>query len=160
MEEDKLKQFIQTIGVDEPSAEFTDNLMKLIESQKELSLHPTLLSALKKELLVEPSSEFQNRLMASIHPKTNILLKPIITKKIWLVISGIAALLLILAMLSSKSGANYLHTNSYFSNSGLNIASTTEGIIKISTSFFLYLIPLSILLLLDYVFRTRRTRLS
>lgn len=159
MEEDKFKNLIQNIGLDDPGTSFTDNVMKMIESQEELSPNPTSLSILKSELLVEPSFEFSDNLMAKIQPKANKSLGLRITKKIGLIILGMAILILFLVMINSHSDLNHLQNASYFSRFSLNLSGTTMGIIKIATSILPYLIPLSILLFLDYFFRTRQSRL-
>jgi hypothetical protein len=160
MEEDKFKKIIQNIGLDEPAGSFTDNVMKMIKSQEELGINPALRSVLKNELLAEPSSEFSDNLMANIQPKANKILEPIITKKARLIILGIFIPVLFLILISSHSNSNPLHNNSYFSRFSLNLSGTTMGIIKISTSILPYLIPLSILLLGDYFFRTRQRQLT
>ena len=159
MEEDKLKKLIQNIGLDEPSSSFTDNVMKIIESQKELSLHPALLSVLKNEFLAEPSSEFSDNVMADIQAEANNISAPIITKKIRLIILGISIPILLLVLLNAHSNLNHLH-NSYLSRFSVNLSDITMGIIKISGSILPYLIPLSILLIIDYVFRTRQSQLT
>lgn len=159
MEENKFKNLIQNIGLDDPGTSFTDNVMKMIESQEELSLNPALLSVLKSELLAEPSFEFPDNIMAKIQPKANKGLEPIITKKARLIILGMVILILFLVMINSHSDLNHLQHDSYFSRFSLNLSGTTMGIIRIATSILPYLIPLSILLFLDYFFRTRQRQL-
>lgn len=160
MEEDKFRKLIQSIDLDAPGISFTDNVMKILESQEELNLHPALKSVLKNELLAEPSFEFSDNLMSHIQPKANRILEPIITKKIWLIISGIVTMILFLVLINFYSNLNFLHNNSYSSRFSLNLHDTTIGIIKIAASILPYLIPLSILLLIDYVFRTKYRQLT
>jgi hypothetical protein len=158
MEEDKFKKLIHSIGPDEPGAGFTDHIMKMIEIREELSLNPALQSVLKKELFTEPSVEFSDNLMANIQPKANKIVKPIITKKTWLIISGVAFLILLLILIISHSNSDHLPVNSHFSRSALNISGTVTGIMKISYAVLTYLIPFSILIFMDYIFRTRQSR--
>ena len=159
MEEDKFKKIIQNIGLDEPVSSFTDNVMKMIESEEELSLHPDLLPVLQNELLAEPSLEFSDNLMASIKPKTHKTLEPVINKKSWLIIGGVVISILFFAIVGFHSNLNRPH-NSYFSNISLDLSGAAMRIIKIATSILPYLIPLSILLLVDYVLRTRQSNLT
>jgi hypothetical protein len=156
MEENKFKKLVQNIGLDDPGISFTDNVMNVIESGEELSLNPVLLSVLKTELLAEPSFEFPDNLMAKIQPKANKSLAPIISKKTSLIILGLLILILFLVMINFHSDLNNLQHGSYLSRFNLNLSGTTRGIIKIATSILPYLIPLSILLFLDYFFRTRQ----
>ena len=160
MEDDKFKKLIQRIDPGGPSAAFTDNIMKVIESQEEFSLDPALLSVLKKELLAGPAFEFSNKLMAAIQPKTPVVLKPIIPKKAWLIISAIVFSILLWVLINPPPTVNHKQHHSYFSRFSLNVSGAISGIINTSTAILPYLIPLSILLLIDYVLRTRQRQLT
>src|SRR5438128_1984196 len=106
MEEDKFKKFMQNIGLDEPGSSLTDNVMKIIESQEEMSLNRTLLSAIKNELVAEPSAEFSDKLMARIAGKPYKISSPIIKKKIGLIMGGSVIAILLLVVVISNSGAS------------------------------------------------------
>ena len=160
MEDDKLKKLIQNIDLDEPGASFTDNIMKMVETKEELNLNPVLLSVIKNELLAEPPFEFSDNLMANIQPETTEISEPIVTKKAGVIISGAGIIMLLLILLTSHSNLKHLASNSHYSGFGLNLSGTTTGTIKIATSVLQYLIPLSILLFMDYFFRTSRRRLT
>ena len=160
MEDDKLKKLIQNIDLDEPTASFTDNIMKMVETEEGLNLNPALLFVIKNELLAEPPVEFSDNLMANIQPEITEISEPIITKKTGLIISGASITILLLILITSHSNVKHLAGNSYFSGFGLNLSGTTTGIIKITTSVLQYLIPLSILLFMDYFFRTRQRQLT
>ena len=156
MEEDKFKKLIQIIGLDEPGSSFTDNVMKTIESQEDLSLNPALLAVLRNEFLGEPSSDFSDNLMANIQTEVNKRSAPIITKQIRLVILGIGILILFLVLINSSSKFNH-HNNFYFSYLNSHLLNTSTEIVKLSNSILLYVIPLSILLLMDYVYKSRQS---
>ena len=159
MDDNKFKNRIQHIGLDDPGTSFTDNVMKMIESREELSLNPALLAVLKTELLAEPSIEFSDNIMARIQPKASKAIAPIISKKARLIISGMVILVLFLVIINSHSGLTHLQNGSYFSGFSVNFSGTTTGIIKIATFILPYLLPLSILLFLDYLFRTRQRQI-
>jgi hypothetical protein len=159
MNDDKFKKLIQRIDLDEPSAAFTDNIMKMVEAEEDLSLSPALLSVVKNELLAEPSFEFTDDLMAHIQPKASEVSDPIITKKVKLIISGVMAALLLVALVNSPYGLGHLQNSSYFSGLSLNLSGATAAITKMAISVLPYLIPVSVLLFVDYFFRTKRRQL-
>jgi hypothetical protein len=159
MNDDQFKKLIQRIDLEEPSAAFTDNIMKMLEAEEELGLNPALLSVVKNELLAEPSFEFTDNLMAHIQPKASEVSDPIITKKVKLIISGVMAAMLLVALVNSPYNLGHLQNSSYFSGLSLNLSGTIAEVVKLATTVLPYLIPLSILLLTDYFFRTRRQQL-
>jgi hypothetical protein len=159
MKDDKFKKLIQHVSLDEPGDSFTDNVMKTIESEEVLSLHPALLQILKNELITQPSAEFSNNLITSIQPKANKIAAPVISKKFKFIVSGVIISILIVALITSKSKFNYEHY-SYFSNFVLNFSNVIIGTTKITASVLQYLVPLAILLLIDYMFRTRQRQLT
>src|SRR3569833_1035053 len=158
MKEANLKKLIQHIGLNDQGGSFTDSVMKTIEIEDELSMNPALLSVLKSELLAEPCSDFTDNLMLNIQANANKISQPILNKKIKLIFSGIIILILILVVINPHSNLSHLH-RSYFSRLDINLSDAITGIIKAADSVLPYFIPLSILLLLDYLFRTKRSRL-
>jgi len=160
MNDDKFKKLIRGVDFEEPSAAFTDGIMKKVEAEEELSLTPAMLSIIKPELLAEPPVEFTDNLMAHIQPKASRISAPIINKKIKFVISGAIAALLLVALVNSRPALGHLQNSSYFSGLSLNLSGATLGIVKIAISILPYLVPLSVLLLADYFFRTRQHRLT
>jgi hypothetical protein len=160
MKEDKLKKIIQGIELDEPGAAFTDNIMKMVEAQEELNLHPTLLPFIQNEVLAEPDAAFSATVMANIKPRENTIAAPIITKKIKLIMVGIVTLCLLLALVIPHSNVTRPESNIYFTQLNTNLREATLGLIKIAGTILPYLIPLSILLLLDYFLRARQNLLG
>jgi hypothetical protein len=157
MDDDQLKKIIQYANLDEPDGSFTDNVMKMIEAEDRLSLH-TLLPLLEKELIIEPPTEFSKNLMTNIRSNANKIAEPILAKRVKLVLSGIIFFILFLAF-TSPSNLNQQH-HYYFPQLVLNLSGAIIGVIRIASSFLEYLIPLSILLLIDYVFRIRQNQLN
>ena len=160
MEDDKLRELILSIGLDEPGAALTDSIMKIIETKEEISLHPAILSVIKNELLAEPSFEFADTLMENIKPKGIKSLKPVITKKTGLIILGIFIPIVLLVLINSHSSLNHLQNGSYFSRFSLHLPGATRGIIKMATAVLPYLVSLSSLLFIDYFFRTRQRQFA
>jgi hypothetical protein len=159
MDEEKFKKLIQRGGLDEPGPSFTDNIMKLVESQEDLSLKPALLSVLKNELLTDPSPGFSDKLMSHILPKASKIAAPIITKKITLIISGFGISILLLVVINLISNTNDIQ-NSYSTGLKFKLSGAMTAIAKIANSVLVYFVPLSILLFLDYFFRTRPISLA
>jgi hypothetical protein len=159
MDEEKFKKLIQRTGLDDPGPAFTDNIMKLVESQEDLSLKPALLAVLKNELVTDPSPGFADKLMSHIQPKTSKISTPIITKKIKWIISGFAIAILLLVAINMISNSNDVQ-NSYSTGLKFKLSGTITAIAKIANSVLVYFVPLSILLFLDYFFRTRRISLA
>jgi len=160
MEDDKFKKLIQHIDLDEPDDSFTDNIMKMVETEEELQLSPVLLSLLKSGLLAEPSVEFADNLMANIQPAAAKISEPVITKKIGFIISGAGMVVLLLALATSRIHLKEVAGVSYFSGLSINLPGTANGIMKTASSFLPYLIPVSVLLFADYLFRTRQQQLT
>nr|WP_294943640.1 hypothetical protein [uncultured Mucilaginibacter sp.] len=160
MKDDKFKKLIQSIDLEEPGAAFTDNIMKMVQAQEELNLKPALLAAIKQELVAEPSVGFTENLMAQIQPAASKAPEAVMTPKVKLIVSGVFIALLLVALVNSRYTLGHLQNSSYFSGLSLNFAGTAIGVVKIAGSVLLYLIPLSVLLLVDYFFRTRRQQLT
>src|SRR4051794_3097554 len=114
MKEDKLKKIIQSVELDDPGLPFTDGIMEIIQTREELKLAPAILSVLETELLAEPPFQFTENLMASIKPAQNRIPNPIISRKFWLLVSGIATFTLITVLLNSHSQSKHLSHNLYF----------------------------------------------
>ncbi len=159
MKDEIFKKLIQSIDLDEPRASFTDDIMKMVENEEELSLNSTLHSVIKTELIVEPSFDFSNSVMAEIQTQEARVSEPMITQKAKSIILCFGICLLLFAVINSVS-TFHLQKNSYISNFDLNFTDVATGIIKIAISVFPYLIPLSVLLFIDYLFKTRQRQLS
>ena len=160
MKDDKFRKLIQNIGLDEPSPSLDDNIMKIIETKEKVSLNPAFLSVIKNELLAEPSLEFSDILMDKIKPKGSKSIEPIITIKTALIILSFFILIVLLAMINSRLSLHHIQNASYFSHFSLNLSGAIMRIIKISTTVLPYLITISSLLLMDYFFRTKQSRLD
>lgn len=160
MNDDKFKKLIQSIELEEPGAAFTDNIMKMVEAQEELNLNPALLVAIKQELVAEPPVGFTENLMDQIQPAASKAPEAVMTPKVKLIISGVFIVLLLVALVNSRYTLGHLQNNSYFSGLNLNFAGTAMGVVKMAVSILPYLVPLSVLFLTDYFFRTRQKSIN
>ena len=81
-----------------PPADFTDRLMAQI-TDLEVKEERALKSVLQRDLLEEPSINFTDRVMAQINPiKSLIEDKPVISKKIWVLITAVIGSIFVYAL--------------------------------------------------------------
>jgi hypothetical protein len=124
---DHLKALLRSIDLDEPDDSFTDNIMKIVEAQDKPALQRALV------------------------PITRL----VITRKFAWAISSAAILLFLLALAITHSNRSITHPGHYVTLIRTALGNATLGFMHVAGTILSYLIPLSILLLIDYLFRTR-----
>ena len=159
-EEHNIKKLIRSIELDSPSENFTEKLMSKINyaTNDEVLNDPSLTSLLKKNGQEAPSVNFVDEVMAQIQQEGIIEYKPIISKRIWSVLSLLLISSVVFVLFTESPPSN----NSY-------VAKYSDVLEKIITSFGSSIVEsiqipsilvvstfcLSSLLLLDYFLNTR-----
>ena len=159
-EEHNIKKLIQSIELDTPSKNFTEKVMSKINygTSDEALKDPVLTSMLKKNVLEVPSVNFTTRVMSQIQSDGITEYKPIISKKIWSVLSLLFVGSVIFVLLSGSTSSNSSYVSKYSAllekivkSFGNAIAESAQipSILMVST------FCLSTLLLLDYFLSSR-----
>lgn len=155
--EEKLKKLIQSVDLDQPTADFTAILMQKIESQEAIVTNPALDSLLEIYLIEAPSVDFTQKVMMGIeHLDRKAVYEPIISKKMWYAI-GIAAALII--ALISLFGSTVQTSNKPLPLAAPINQITEKIIIQINalpTLVLACLFAVSSLVLLDYFLSNRK----
>jgi hypothetical protein len=159
-EEHNIKKLIQSIELDSPSENFTEKLMSKINyvTNDELLNDPSLTSLLKKNGQEAPSVNFVDGVMAQIQQEGIIEYEPIISKRVWSVLSIllVSSFLFVLFTESSPSSNSYVSKYSdVLEHIITNFGSSIVESIQIPSILVASIFCLSSLLLLDYFLNTR-----
>ncbi|MCA0930854.1 hypothetical protein LCM02_00230 [Lutimonas saemankumensis] len=160
-EENKIDKLIrESLKAEKPSLDFTDKIMNHIEaknSKEELALG----SLLKRTSMESPSLNFTDRVMAQIEKASSLVVeKPLISKKIWILISVIVGSIFTYVLLTGEKNAAASEAidgavqkvGGAFSNS----LSFELPALLTSPIFGLSIFALSSLLFFDYFMRNRK----
>ena len=159
-EEHNIKKLIQSIELDSPSENFTEKLMSKINyvTNDEVLNDPSLTSLLKKNGQETPSVNFVDEVMAQIQLEGTIEYKPIISKKIWSVLSILLVSSFIFVLFTESSPSSNSYVSKYSDVLDQIITSFGSSIvesIQIPSILVVSIFCLSSLLLLDYFLNTR-----
>ena len=159
-EEHNIKKLIQSIELDTPSENFTEKLMSKINyvTNDEVLNDPSLTSLLKKNGQETPSVNFVDKVMAQIQLEGTIEYKPIISKKIWSVLSILLVSSFIFVLFTESSPSSNSYVSKYSDVLDQIITSFGSSIvesIQIPSILVVSIFCLSSLLLLDYFLNTR-----
>lgn len=147
VEKDNLKILLQKVELEEPSANFTAEIMTEITVQNHPIHNPVLKSVLQNEGAEILPEDFTYRVMMAVKSESSPLYKPIITKKGWFVIvCSLIAILILLTLLGNNKPLPRGAT-SYFMEMG-NVMTTLVK--NTSSLFILTFLSVSILLIIDY----------
>jgi len=158
--EHNIKKLIQSIELDSPSDNFTKKVMSKINyvTNDELLNDPSLTSLLKKNDQEAPSVNFVDKVMAQIPQEGIIEYKPIISKKIWSVLSllFVSSVVFVLFTESKTSSNSYITKYSEVLEKIIsNFSSSIVESIQIPSILVVSTFCLSSLILLDYFLNTR-----
>lgn len=166
MKEDKnIEKLIrESLKVEQPSVDFTDKIMNQIhavDSKQDIVLG----SLIKKSILESPSVNFTDRIMAQVEQKRlQIEDKPMISKKIWVILSIFVGAIFIYTLFTgeSNSAASEVIDGTMNKVDGLLTNSLSFEMPALLTSplFGLSVFALSSLLFLDYFIKNRKISLS
>ena len=165
MEDRNIEKLIrESLKAEQPSSDFTDKIMgkiQALDSKEDLVLR----SLLKKGAIDSPSVNFTDRVMAQVE-KTQIQMisSPLISKKIWMLISVCITSIFIYVMFTGESNAATSEVINGTMNkaNGLLTNSMTFELPAILTSplFGLSIFALSSLLFLDYFLKNKKVSMS
>ncbi len=159
-EEHNIKKLIQSIELDSPSENFTEKVMSKINyATDDVVLNdPSLTSLLKKNGQEAPSVNFVAEVMAQIQQEGIIEYKPIISKKIWTVLSLLLVSSVIFVLFTESAPSSNSYASKYSDVLEKIITSFGSSIvesIQIPSILVVSTFCLSLLLLLDYFLNTR-----
>lgn len=136
--DDKLKKLIQSVKLDQPTADFTATIMQQIEAQESHVPNPALQVLLEKHLIESPSLGFAQNVMIGIQRlDKKVVYEPIISKKAWYGVGIAAALLITLVSLLGKSSQT----------SGSNVPPIANNINQITGQLIVQISSLPVLVL-------------
>ena len=153
MEEDEFKKLIQKAALDEPAALFTDNIMHTIGMHEEFAKNDALGKLLQTALLSNPTEEFTDKIMQQVVPQKQTAFQPIISKKTWRIISGIAALIFTGVILTQFFSKKTVNTHSKFNSLFELNNNILFQIAQQSSIVFTCLVSICTLLVVDAIFR-------
>ena len=159
-DEHNIKKLIQSIELDSPSENFTEKVMSNINyaPDDELLNDPSLTSLLKKNGQEAPSVNFVTAVMAQIQREGIIEYKPIISKKIWSVLSVLFVSSVVFVLFTESPSSSNSYVSKYSDVLEKIITSFGSSIvesIQIPSILVVSIFCLSSLLLLDYFLNTR-----
>jgi len=159
-EEHNIKKLIQSIELDSPTENFTEKVMSKINyaTDDEVLNDPSLTALLKKNGQEAPSVNFIDEVMAQIQQEGIIEYKPIISKKIWSVLSllFVSSVVFVLFTESTPSSNSYVTKYSEVLEKIIrSFDSSVVESIQIPSILVVSTFCLSSLLLLDYFLNTR-----
>lgn len=149
--DDKLKKLIQSVKLDQPTADFTATIMQQIEAQESHVPNPALQVLLEKHLIESPSLGFaQNVMMGIQRLDKKVVYEPIISKKTWYGIGIAAALLITLVSFLGKSSKTNIDVPPLANNINQLTGQLIVQISTLPTLVLACLFAVSSLLLLEY----------
>ncbi len=159
-EEHNIKKLIQSIELDSPSENFAEKVMSKINyaTDDELLNDTSLTALLKKNGQEAPSVNFIDEVMVQIQQEGIIEYKPIISKKIWSVLSllFVSSVVFVLFTKSTPSSNSYVTKYSDVLEKIItSFGSSIVESIQIPSILVVSTFCLSSLLLLDYFLNTR-----
>src|SRR5687768_9615942 len=148
MRKDSLKILLKKIELEQPSADFTTEIMEELRVQQDHALSPGLKSVLQRNSEVILPSNFTHVVMTEVH-REKIIVKPIISKKAWVIISG--CFLVMLTLILSMESRNVLPggATAYFVTLGTTLRMLLGST---STLFLISFFSVSVLVMTDYFF--------
>ena len=157
---DILKLLIQKVELDKPSRDFTASVMKEIAVQHEAFLNPELQSLLKRSGIEKPRPGFTQDIMSRVEAADfNVMHKPIISKKVWLIAFAATAGFVVLCLsFSEPESVSPNGLTLYFINLGNTLNTILTNVKSVSSLYLITFISLSALLVMDYLLRIRGRR--
>ncbi|MFD1314394.1 hypothetical protein [Namhaeicola litoreus] len=154
---DELDDIIKKgLGTEKPKSDFSNTVMNKIQAyeRKEEMAMKTLFT---RHAFEKPSGTFTEKVMNRVHPKTYSY-KPIISKKSWMIITFVAAFILIWAMVSGENGPSSigLFFQEMIKKSNANQLNVFVTYLLGSKLFALAMFVSSLLMGLDYFLRSRK----
>lgn len=146
MKEQKLKKWIKTIEIDEPSVSFTEEVMATLAVQDDLSMTPALRTALRQHLTEVPSADFTTDIMRSIKTMPSKVSPFVISPKIWYGVGSVILIALGMLWAQSRSIDSIAAPATYWRYMGMDVSALSS----VSSILLAVLVALSGLLWIDF----------
>lgn len=161
--DDTFRKLIQEAVTDKPSPDFTKMVMSVVqaENQEELVLNPGLKSLLQQSAIVEkPGHDFLLRVMSQAEVQQIVrapvsVAKPIISSRFWYIVSAACVALICLTGFVYYDEIIDSETVVHATLPDKFLTSVTSGILSMPSVYSFSLIALGVLLLIDYMLRTK-----
>jgi hypothetical protein len=149
MRKDNLKILLKKVELEQPSPDFTTEIMEELLVQQDHVLNAGLKSILQRSSEEFLPSNFTHVVMTEIH-REKIIVNPIISKKAWVIISCCFTAMLTLILFMENRNVLPGGATAYLMSLG-----TTLRILLGSTStlFLISFFSVSVLVLIDYFFQ-------
>lgn len=154
---DILKILIRKAELDTLPRNFTAIVMEEIAAQHEAVINPEVKSLLKRSGVEKPLPGFTQCVMAQVEAVDfKAAYKPIINKKVWLIIFAVAVVFVVLCLNFSEPGSSSPNgLTSYFINIGGTLNTILTNVSSVPSLYLITFISLGALLVTDYLLRTR-----
>jgi len=154
-----IKNIISTAGIDKAPVDFTSKVMQdvFVSTNEEALKDATLSSLLKRTSIEEPSQDFVSSIMDQVETPIEIKYQPLISKKTWLIISGVVMAFILFIFLSGsteESTSIFNKVSPYLNNMNNLFSNPLKGFV-LSPLLAISIICLSSLLLLDTILKRR-----
>jgi hypothetical protein len=154
-ETDVLKSLVQKTELDKPSFNFTDLVMKEVEAQEPV-INPVLKALLKRNGIENPSIDFTHSIIARIEEgDLRATHKPIVSQKTWLIIISAIAFFVLYLGLSNQTPISPDGLTPYFISIGNALNAILTNVNSVPSLYLIIFISISVLLVMDYLLRTR-----
>jgi hypothetical protein len=151
---DPLKSLIQKVELDKPSLNFTGLVMDEVRAQKEAVVSPALKSLLERTGIENVSIEFTQTVMARVETLDfHATYKPIISKKVWLIITSAIVFLGFYLGFSEPTQKSADGLTPYFIDFGNALNTFLTSVNSVPSPYLITVISLSGLLVTDYLLR-------
>lgn len=150
MRKDNLKILLKKVELEQPSPDFTTEIMEELKLQQDHVLKSELKSVLQRNSEEFLPSNFTHVVMTEVHCE-KIIVKPIISKKAWVIISGCFTAMF--TLLLSMENRNVLPggVTAYFVSLGTTLRMLLGST---STLFLISFFSVSVLVMIDYFFQS------
>jgi hypothetical protein len=149
MRKDNLKILLKKVELEQPSPDFTTEIMEELKVQQDHVLNSELKSILQRNSEEFLPSNFTHVVMTEVH-REKIIVKPIISKKAWVIISGCFTAMLTLILSMENRSVLPGGATAYFVSLGTTLRMLLGST---STLFLISFFSVSVLVMIDYFFR-------
>jgi hypothetical protein len=148
MEKGELKILIRKVELDQPSADFTGEIMQELKGHHDYVSNPALRAVLQRNSKEILPSDFTRRVMYEVTSENQIVFKPIISKKAWIIISGcLLSIIVFLGFIEDGLPVSGIVTSHF-----ITVGSSLQTLFKSTSSLWLITsVSVSVLLILDYL---------
>jgi hypothetical protein len=152
---DELKSLIQKLELDKPSLNLTEFVMEEIEAQEPV-INPALKSLLKRSGIENVPIDFTPSIMTLVEVHDfQPTYKPVISKKVWLIIISVAAFFVLHLGSSEQTLKSPSGLTTYFIRIGNKLNTILTNVNSVPSLYLVTFISLSALFVMDYLLKIR-----